>query len=131
MLTGDPPFSGNTSAVMRAHREDHPQPLRERATKVPKRVANVVMSALSKVPSERPQTAFAFANSLRAQAEGIGALYRRAFALYSEYFPKFLKLSFFAHIPVIIVSIMMSALFVAEKYVPEGKWHIVLMCGMV
>ncbi len=131
MLTGDPPFSGNTSAVMRAHREEHPQPLRERATKVPKRVANVVMSALSKVPSERPQTAFAFANSLRAQAEGIGALYRRAFALYSEYFPKFLKLSFLAHIPVIIVSIMMSALFVAEKYVPGGRWHIVLMCGMV
>jgi serine/threonine protein kinase len=118
MLAGDPPFAGNTSAVMRAHREDSPQDIRERAAKVPKRVASVVMSALAKAPSERPQTAFAFASSLRGQAEGIGALYRRAFALYSEYFPKFLKLSFFAHIPVIIVSTLMTALVIAERVFP-------------
>jgi serine/threonine protein kinase len=119
MLAGEPPFGGNTSAVMRAHREDAPQNIRERASKIPKRVAGIVMSALSKVPAERPQTAFAFASSLRAQAEGIGALYRRAFALYSEYFPKFLKLSFVAHIPVIIVSTLMTGLVIAERLLPR------------
>ena len=62
MLAGAPPFAGNTSAVMRAHREEAPEHLREREAKIPKRVAAVVMSALSKVPSERPATAFAFAN---------------------------------------------------------------------
>ena len=46
MLAGDPPFAGNTSTVMRAHREQKPQDLRERANKIPKRVAGVVMSAL-------------------------------------------------------------------------------------
>ncbi len=120
MLAGEPPFSGNTSTVMRAHREEAPMSLREREQKIPKRVAKVVMSALSKNPAERPQTAFAFASSLRGNAEGVGALYRRAFSLYSEYFPKFLKLSALAHIPVIISSVLLIALFVAEKYLPRG-----------
>lgn len=120
MLAGDPPFAGNTSTVMRAHREEAPQDLCERVTKVPKRVARVVMSALSKTPAERPQTAFAFGSSLRGQAEGVGALYRRAFSLYSEYFPKFLKLSFLAHIPVIVVSILMTGLFILDKLRPPG-----------
>src|SRR6185503_20595417 len=118
MLTGDPPFGGNTSAVMRAHREQKPQDLRERADKIPKRVAGVVMSALSKNPVERPQTAFAFASSFRGQSEGIGALYRRAFSLYSEYFPKFAKLSLIAHLPVIVTTILLTGLMIADKY-----WH--------
>jgi serine/threonine protein kinase len=114
MLAGEPPFSGNTFAVMRAHREDHPRPLREHEGKIPKRVAGVVMSALAKNPAERPATAFAFASALRGQAEGVGALYRRAFSLYSEYFPKFLKLSFLANIPYIITTILLIGIFVAD-----------------
>ena len=119
MLAGEPPFAGNTSAVMRAHREQKPQDLRERADKIPKRVAGVVMSALSKTPAERPQTAFAFASTLRGQSEGIGALYRRAFSLYSEYFPKFVKLSLLAHLPVLVTTILMAGLLIADKYVPQ------------
>jgi serine/threonine protein kinase len=118
MMAGEPPFGGNTSAVMRAHREQKPQDLRERAEKIPKRVAGVVMSALSKNPVERPQTAFAFASSFRGQSEGIGALYRRAFSLYSEYFPKFAKLSLIAHLPVIVTTILLTGLMIADKY-----WH--------
>jgi hypothetical protein len=87
---------------MRDHIKNDPPPLRERAGKVSKRAANVVMRALAKDPDDRPQTAAAFASALRAQAEGIGSLYRRAIALYSEHFPKFLKLSLIAHLPVII-----------------------------
>src|SRR5215813_804655 len=48
MLAGDPPFSGNTNAVIRAHREESPTQLRERTGKIPKRVAAVIMSALAK-----------------------------------------------------------------------------------
>ncbi|HEX6283797.1 MAG TPA: serine/threonine-protein kinase, partial [Pyrinomonadaceae bacterium] len=116
MLAGEPPFSGNTSAVMRAHREDAPRHLREHAGKIPKRVAHVVMSALAKDPSERPATAFAFASELRGQTEGVGALYRRAFSLYSEYFPKFLKLSLIAHVPVIVTTILLMGVFVADHF---------------
>jgi serine/threonine protein kinase len=120
MLAGEPPFAGNTSVVMRAHREQAPQDLRAHAKKIPKRAAAVVMSALEKNPAERPQTAFAFASALRGQSEGVGALYRRAFSLYSEYFPKFLRLSLMAHLPVIVTTILITALFIADKYLPRG-----------
>jgi serine/threonine protein kinase len=132
MLAGEPPFGGNTSAVMRAHREQKPQDLRERANKIPKRVAGVVMSALSKSPAERPQTAFAFASSLRGQSEGIGALYRRAFSLYSEYFPKFAKLSLIAHLPVIVTTILLAGLMIADKYLtPHGLLQKIALLGGV
>jgi len=132
MLVGEPPFEGNTSVVMRAHREKEPQDLHERDSKIPKRVAAVVMSALSKDPAKRPQTAFAFASALRGQSEGIGALYRRAFSLYSEYFPKFIKLSFIAHLPVIVTTILLAGVMIAEKYLHRGlPLKIALICASV
>lgn len=132
MLAGEPPFSGNTSVVMRAHREQQPQQLRDRNNKIPKRAAGVVMSALSKNPAERPQTAFAFGSALRAQSEGVGALYRRAFALYSEYFPKFLKLSLIAHVPMILTTILLVAAMYWYKYWPPvGMLHkVVVVCAI-
>lgn len=124
MLSGELPFAGNTSAVMRAHREQNPQQLREQNNKIPKRVAGTVMSALSKNPTERPQTAFAFASAIRGHSEGVGALYRRAFALYSEYFPKFLKLSLLAHVPMIITSILLVGVYFWYKHWPPvGVLH--------
>ena len=121
MLAGEPPFSGNTSAVIRAHRELDPEDLHRRAAKIPKRVAATVMSALAKNPAERPPTAFAFASALRGQSEGVGALYRRAFALYSEYFPKFLKLSLIAHVPMIITGVLLVSAFLWYKFWPPGS----------
>jgi hypothetical protein len=103
MLTGAPPFTGDTATVIRSHNEVQPEAVRLANKKVPKRVSRMVMSALEKDAGQRPQTAIAFAHAMRANADGLGTLYRRAFALYSEYFPKFLKLSLVAHIPVIIV----------------------------
>ncbi|HEY0366078.1 MAG TPA: serine/threonine-protein kinase, partial [Pyrinomonadaceae bacterium] len=132
MLAGEPPFAGNTSTVMRAHREQKPKDLLERATKVPKRAARVVMSALSKNPAERPQTAFAFASALRAQSEGVGALYRRAFALYSEYFPKFIKLSLIAHVPMIITSILLISAFLwYKRWPPVGMFNKVVVISTI
>jgi len=132
MLAGEPPFEGNTTVVMRAHREQKPTDLHEHADKVPKRVAGVVMSALSKNPAERPQTAFAFASALRGQSEGVGALYRRAFALYSEYFPKFFKLSLIAHVPMIITSILLVSAYLWYKYWPPvGLPHKVAVFSII
>jgi serine/threonine protein kinase len=132
MLAGGPPFNGNTSAVMRAHLGETPRELREHSNKIPKRVAEVVMSALNKVPDKRPPTAFAFASALRAQSEGVGALYRRAFSLFADYLPKFLKLSLIAHIPVIIAAILISGLFLMEKLLspPSKAQKIALVCAM-
>src|ERR1043166_1995615 len=133
MLAGETPFAGVTGNVMQEHIKSAPPHLRERNKKVRKRAADVVMTALSKQPEDRPQTAAAFASSLRAQAEGVGALYRRAFSLYSEYFPKFLKLSFIAHIPVILTTLLLVGFEIAENAQPKGftPVRIMLICGMV
>ncbi len=133
MLAGEPPFKGNTARIMREHMEAEPPPLRARVKKVPKRVEQIVMASLSKDPVDRPQTAAAFASSLRAQAEGIGALYRRAFALYSEYFPKFVRLSLIAHIPVIFMTLVLIGLDLAANAQPKG-WglaRVLLMVALV
>lgn len=115
MLAGAPPFTGETATVIQSHKESQPAALRVHNRKLPKRVSRLVMSALEKNPDARPPTAIALGHAMRANAEGLGALYRRAFALYSEYFPKFLKLSLLAHIPVIIATLMMLALRLAES----------------
>jgi serine/threonine protein kinase len=120
MLAGELPFTGDTATVMRGHLESPAPSLRERSKKIPKRVAQVVTTALAKDPGDRPQTAAAFANALRAQAESIGSLYRRAVALYSEYFPKFIRLSFIAHIPVIVTTFVLIGLRIAEHSQPRG-----------
>ena len=56
---------------------------------------------------------------MRANADGLGVLYRRAFALYSEYFPKFLKLSFVAHIPLILLTLILAALVIAQPHLSK------------
>ncbi len=133
MLAGEPPFAGITGSLIREHIELAPPQLRERSKKVPKRVAETVMKALAKDPDNRPQTALAFANSLRAQAETIGSLYRRAFSLYSEHFPKFLKLSLLAHLPLIVTTILLVVLQLAEDAQPEGwgRTKIALVVAMI
>jgi serine/threonine protein kinase len=125
MLAGAPPFTGDTNAVIRAHNESKPTVLREHNPKLRKRVSRVIMSALEKDPAARPQSAVAFSNAMRANSDGLGALYRRAFALYSEYFPKFLKLSLIAHIPTIIVTLMIIGLRLAEPRI--GKVTTILL----
>jgi serine/threonine protein kinase len=107
MLAGETPFTGDMVSVMRQHMNDAPRPLRERDKKVPKRAARVVMSALEKDPAGRPASAAAFANSLRANVGGINDLMRHAFALYSEHFNVFLRLSIIAHLPFIFVSALL------------------------
>lgn len=105
MLAGTPPFPGEAGAVMKAHLDDAPPPLRGHARHVPEGVAKIIMAALAKAPADRPPSALAFSNAVRANADGLGRLYRQAFSLYSEYFPSFLLLSVLAHAPSIVLSL--------------------------
>jgi serine/threonine protein kinase len=133
MLAGQTPFAGVTGNVMQEHIKTAPPPLRDRNKKVRRRAANIVMTALSKQPEDRPQTAAAFASSLRAQAEGIGSLYRRALSLYVQYFPKFLKLSLIAHIPVFITTVLLIIFELVENAQPSGVsvGKVLVICGLV
>ena len=122
MLAGETPFNGDLRTVMHLHQEALPPPLREKNPKVPKKVGQLVERALAKNPAERPLSAAAFASALRANREGVGSLLRRSFALYSEYFPKFLRISVVAHIPVILLALLLIFLDVAEakQWLPEA-----------
>jgi serine/threonine protein kinase len=104
MLAGVTPFSGDMSTIIRLHLEAEPPPLRDKNPKVPKKVADLVMTALSKNPSERPHSAAGFASALRATSDGLGVLLRRAFALYIEHFPKFFRVSLLAQLPIIALT---------------------------
>lgn len=112
MLSGVTPFSGDMATVMQHHIDTPPPSFKEvklppqrqkRKYKIPKRTEEIIMSALSKDPADRPVSATAFASALRATSEGSGALLRRAFALYSEYFPKFFMASLIVNLPGILL----------------------------
>ena len=106
MLAGSPPFAGDMQEVMKLHIEAAPPQLREKNRKIPKKTAAIVMQALAKNPDHRPASAAGFASALRASADGTGSLLRRAFALYSEHFPKFFRVSFVMYLPLIVFAIM-------------------------
>jgi serine/threonine protein kinase len=107
MLAGEPPFRGETFEVMERHIEAAPPPLREKRREAPKRMAPLVMSCLAKNPGGRPATAAGFASALRASSEGAGTLLRKAFALYSEHFPAFFRLSLVTYLPVIVLTLFL------------------------
>jgi serine/threonine protein kinase len=127
MLAGETPFIGDMRGVMRLHQEAPPPPLREKNTKVPKKVSQLVERALAKDPQARPLSAAAYSSALRANMDGVGSLLRRSFALYSEYFPKFLRISLLAHIPVVLLTVLMILLDVAAaKHWLPNAWQLIL-----
>lgn len=102
MLSGRPPFTGEFTEVMKAHRELPPPPLETK--KVRKKLRGVIGTALAKCPEDRPQTAEAFASAMRSRSEGIAALLTRAGVIYTSYMPKFLALSAFFYLPTIVLT---------------------------
>ncbi|HEX8184018.1 MAG TPA: protein kinase, partial [Blastocatellia bacterium] len=107
MLAGEPPFKGHTFEVMQLHIEAPPPPLRDKRREAPKRMAALIASCLAKSLDERPASAAGLASALRASSEGAGTLLRKAFALYSEHFPPFFRLSLVAYTPVIILTVIL------------------------
>jgi serine/threonine protein kinase len=110
MLSGHAPFVGDARALMRAHLTDPPPPLHQRVRRVPRAVADLVMSALAKEPAARPSRAGGFASAMRAAAEGSGTLLRQAIAVYGERFPVLLRLSAVAYVPLFLFLIGIAVL---------------------
>lgn len=102
MLSGDTPFKGDFTKVMESHKLIPPPPLN--AKKVRRKLKRVITGALAKHRDERPQTAEAFANSLRSRSEGIFGLLRRAGMIYTEHIQKFLALSTFFFLPMVFLT---------------------------
>jgi uncharacterized protein YjdB len=53
LLTGQPPFGGNGMAMMRAHTETPPPPLRRARAEIPDAVESAVLKMLAKKPEDR------------------------------------------------------------------------------
>jgi serine/threonine-protein kinase len=74
MLCGRPPFTAdNAEALLRAHLEAEPRPVRERVFWVPPEIAAVCEAALAKDPAARPASAGALAARLRAAGQAARA----------------------------------------------------------
>ena len=108
MLSGRPPFEGDFKDVMEAHKSVKPAPLKTK--NVRRKMRRAIHTALDKDPDNRPQTAEAFASVLRSRSEGIWQLLSRALVLYSEHLPKYLLLSAFFSIPIIILTLILLGL---------------------
>jgi serine/threonine-protein kinase len=71
-LTGEPPFSGDNRSVARQQIHRDPLPPRRLNRKVPQGVEDVVLTALSKDPSDRQASADAMLRSLRKESPAKG-----------------------------------------------------------
>jgi serine/threonine protein kinase len=120
MLSGNTPFIGDFTEIMESHKVDPPPPLK--AKKVRKKLRRAIFSALEKDADRRPQTAEAFATILRSRSEGIFGLLRRAGMIYTEHITKFLMLSAFFHIPMILLTAAMLTISIlrATEQIAEG-----------
>ena len=121
LFTGDTPFNGTSDELIELHKYTEPPRVREKNRKVPRRIERIVMSALAKNPEERPASAAGFAAALRASWEGPGHLLRHAFALYSEHFPTFLKISLLGYAPLIALLgiVNLSDRFIEMQQLPQ------------
>jgi serine/threonine protein kinase len=119
MLAGETPFTGDVSSIMKQHLEATPQFISDK--RVPKKTAELILSALAKNPDERPATAAGFSSALRAHSEGAGTLLRRALTLYSEHLPTFLRLALIIYSPLIIINLIevVNNLLNARQLVPH------------
>src|SRR6266508_1034844 len=74
MLTGDPPFTGNTAqAVVARVVTESPRPLVPQRHTIPRHVEAAVLTALEKLPADRFNTAAEFAEALRDKSYSTGA----------------------------------------------------------
>ena len=107
MLSGRTPFEGDFKAVMLAHQNDEPPPLKSR--KLRKKFRRAIHQALEKDPDKRPQTAEGFASELRSRSEGIFGLLRRSMTIYTEHLPKFVMTSAFLSVPMVVLTLTVLA----------------------
>src|SRR6266508_129706 len=74
MLTGEPPFTGNTAqAVVARVLTESPRPLSTQRHTIPRHVEAAVLTAPQKLPADRCNTAAEFAEALRDKSYSTGA----------------------------------------------------------
>ncbi len=111
MLAGEPPFTGDTTELIRKHTEEPPAPVAALREDIPHSVGDTVMSALAKSPDDRPATAGSFAAALRATAEGEVAIIKKAKHIYNDSVKAFLALSLAIYVPFAVIMTLLGFAF--------------------
>ncbi|MBK7992133.1 MAG: serine/threonine protein kinase [Blastocatellia bacterium] len=124
MLTGNPPFSGDTQTLITHHTNTTPQNIKELRRDIPKAVSTLIMSALAKNAAERPATVAAFSTALKARSEGAASLLRQAISLYNNHFPTFIKISLISYSPVVIFYLLTKLNFLLINVLPQKLFFI-------
>ena len=86
MLSGHPPFKGDSLELLNQHIQSDVPQLRRACPDLPPGVAELVMECLSKDPSKRPATAEILGNALEAFAEDTRTLFKKSLGLYVDLF---------------------------------------------
>jgi serine/threonine-protein kinase len=74
MLTGDPPFDGDTVEILQKHRDQAPVPLREHRADVGVALEALVSQLLAKPPDSRPASAAEVKARLEAAQDGVATI---------------------------------------------------------
>jgi serine/threonine protein kinase len=98
MLTGKTPFIGNIEQLRDGHINQLPPSL-DNKKRIPKPVAELIMTALAKDPTKRPATAKFYSDALRARAEGMFDILQKAIDLFFNYKMIFVVVSAITFIP--------------------------------
>lgn len=107
MLSGRTPFEGDFKEVMESHKSSEPPLLK--AKKVRRKMRKAIHLALEKDPEKRPQSAEGFASEMRSRSEGIFGLLRRSMTIYTEHLPKFVMISGFFSLPMVLLTLIVLA----------------------
>ena len=107
MLSGRTPFEGDFKDVMEGHKTAEPPTLK--AKKVRRKMRKAIHLALEKDPEKRPQSAEGFASEMRSRSEGIFGLLRRSMTIYTEHLPKFVMISAFFSLPMVLLTLIILA----------------------
>jgi eukaryotic-like serine/threonine-protein kinase len=130
LLAGALPFRGDTTALLRQHFVADVPPLPV-ARAIPVGVEAAMRRALAKDPSERFQSAPAFAAALRAHASGFGDSMRRALTVFADRMPELSILGACFALP----GLLTTALYLFMAWVPfwfqPMLWMAIVPMGMV
>ncbi len=84
MLTGETPFTGDIYQLIEKHRSEVPPSIKQIRKELPKGVELLLLTTLSKNPSERPKNALLFAKLLRLHTNSLETLLEEANKFYNK-----------------------------------------------
>ncbi|KAF0193334.1 MAG: hypothetical protein FD167_6001, partial [bacterium] len=98
------------------HSEIPPIPLQKKCREIPTAIAEVVMTALAKNPTDRFPSAKVFATALRANLEGDIPLLHHSFSIYWKHFIQIVRISLPINFAFVLIISLISTSLIQTKF---------------